>query len=128
MTIYLRVIGGLVGLQVIPYEGRDRSDRENQQHYQKNSFVNATKPGPSAGRAELRSIVVAQFDATVIVCGIFPQRFQPIARVHALADIFRIEISLRHLRIRAISQIATIFAVRESLFGIFADVIHFFGP
>ena len=36
MAVYLRVIGGFVGLQVVPYEGRDRAQRENQQHQQKN--------------------------------------------------------------------------------------------
>ncbi len=120
MSVYLRVIGGFVGLQIIPYEGRDRAERENQQHYQKHSFVDATEPRTSTRCAVLRPIPVAQFDPPIeILAGILAESLQPVARFPTLAQIFYVELSLRHFRIRD-------FAVRESPFGIFIDVAHFF--
>src|SRR5258708_39690866 len=76
MSVDLRVVGGLVGLQVVPHEGRDRTQRENQQHEQKNSFAYATEPWASTRSAVLCPIPAAQFDAAIeIFARIFPKRF-----------------------------------------------------
>ena len=50
VAVYLRVIGGFVRLQVVPCERRHRTNGEDQQHQQYNSFGYATVPSSSTRR------------------------------------------------------------------------------
>jgi hypothetical protein len=63
MAVYLRVVGGLVGLQVIPCKGRERTHRENQKNQQQNSFAYGTEPSASTRSATLCIHSVGRFDA-----------------------------------------------------------------
>lgn len=61
MTVDLRVVSGFERLQVIPPEGRERAQRENQQDYQYNSLAYAVEPWISARSAMLSFARFAQF-------------------------------------------------------------------
>src|SRR5208282_4757084 len=119
MSVDLRVVGGFVRLQIVPCERGDRSNGENKQHQQYNSFGYATGPRTSTRRAGLSSRPIRQFDpALENFVGISAQGFQWIAQIGPLVQIRR-----------AGSQIATALAVRELHFAVISNaVVHLSGP